>query len=467
MLLIEVDLSRYWSGMALTGKVDGGVLPRERALLLFAGRSVRLCMGVNWKDGVTIVGAHPYKGCTEPTTSILSFMKKIVLSILVFCFVCSIMSCTDIAPSDTEAVSAISIERAAQFDRQLAEIMETHGINTAGVGVIKGGSLEWTGYFGEQAPGVPASEETLFNVASITKVITSETILRLVNEGALDLDESMASYWVDPDLAEDPRHASLTSRMALNHTTGFLNWRYQDPEGVLRFINDPGTVFGYSGEGFDYAMRYAQNKLDQDPESLVQQYLFDPLGIEDASYSVRESNFDRMAKAMDENGEFYGYYCYPHGYCPEEGAYSAADDMVISVEAFAKFLVASMQGDGLSANLLADRETVQTVKPEGERIFDCNLVPDQPCPESQGFGLGWEVLDYGAHKVLSHGGSDWSEMSLAYFDTQSKDGIIIFLNAPNALAVGAMLDTLLVLDPGSPLINGYQRWVDYLKSMQE
>ena len=391
-------------------------------------------------------------------------MRTYTLPFLILCFTCLLPGCTDQVAQDSGDISAVTTELAAQYESTFPEIIEKHGINTAGIGIIKNGELVWTGYFGEQAPGVSASETTLFNVASITKTVTAETILRLVSQGHVSLDESMAPHWVDPDIEEDARHVALTPRMALNHSTGFLNWRYMDADGMLRLVNDPGTTFGYSGEGSDYVMRFASQKLGQTPETLVQEYIFDPLGMQDASYTVKESDFDRMAKAVDEDGQFFGHYCNPYGYCRNEGEFSAADDMVVTVEAYAKFLIAAMNGTGLSEELIADRKRVQTVKPEEEWVVDCSTLTEEECPQAQGFGLGWEVLDYGDTQVLSHGGSDWAELALGYFYTGSKDGVIIFLNAPNSLAVGAMLEGLLLIDPGSPMINGYQRWYDYLQS---
>jgi hypothetical protein len=40
----------------------------------------------------------------------------------------------------------------------------------------------WTGYYGDQAPSVAASRGTMFNVASITKTVAAETVLRLAHE---------------------------------------------------------------------------------------------------------------------------------------------------------------------------------------------------------------------------------------------------------------------------------------------
>lgn len=48
-------------------------------------------------------------------------------------------------------------------------------------------------------------------------------------------------------------------------------------------------------------------------------------------------------------------------------------------------------------------------------------------PRSQGYGLGFEVIDYGDFKVIGHGGSDWSELAIAYFYEPSDDTVIAWL----------------------------------------
>ena len=357
-------------------------------------------------------------------------------------------------------IESISGERDHNVTRALESLLG-QGVNTIGVGVIQAGSLVWTGYFGEQSPGVPASAETLFNVASITKTVTAETILRLAADRKLSLDESMASYWVDPDVADDPRHVDLTPRMALTHTSGFLNWRFFAPDGVLRFEQAPGTTYGYSGEGFDYVMRFAEQKLGKDFERLAREYVFEPAAMTGVSLSAREANFARIADRRDASGTFYGDYCRdrPRGWCREEGEYSAAADMVVTVEDYARFLISAMNGVGLDEAQIADRNHVHVDEGEDDTVVDCAAVPIEQCPESQGYGLGWEVLDFGDNQLIGHGGSDWSEVTLAYFYTRSRDGLIIFLNAPNRIALAAMTEALALLDPDSPMLGMYRRWL--------
>lgn len=100
---------------------------------------------------------------------------------------------------------------------------------------------------------------------------------------------------------------------------------------------------------------------------------------------------------------------------------------------------------------------MQTDK-QDQRIVRCESAGRATCPRSQGYGLGFEVIDYGRFERVGHSGSDWSEMALAYFYAPSRDAVIVFLNAPNARALSAMPDMLL-LDPSSPYLPHYRAWL--------
>ncbi len=366
-------------------------------------------------------------------------------------------------------IPEISAERGEVLDRAFRELIEEHGVITAGVGVIRNAELVWTGYYGEQRPGVSASGTTQFDVASVTKTVATETILRLVDKGKIDLDEPMAKYWLEEDIADDARSAEITPRMALTHSTGFPNWRFIDendswrfnPDLPLRFLFDPGTSYGYSGEGFEYVARFVERKLNKSFESLVIDEVFAPVGIVAASLSRREANFENIVRAIDSEGRFNGHYCRPGGAaCRAEGEWSAADDLRIAVPDHARLMIAVMNGSGYSDRISADRDRVQVEKwnePDSVLVL-CEHLPAEKCPTRQGYGLGWNVAEYRDYKILSHGGSDFSEAAQTYFYTDSKDGILIFLNAPNEKAIAMMPYAIELLDPGSAITPRYTYW---------
>ena len=352
-------------------------------------------------------------------------------------------------------IEGVSASRALMLDKAFTTLIDKHKVNTAGVAVIKNRKLVWQNQFGLQSPGVPAKTDTLFDVASLTKTVTAETILRLVAKGKLSLDESIAPYWVDPDLQDHPDIGQLTPRMLLTHTSGFMNWRYFSDDRKLGFINQPGTTFGYSGEGFEYLAKYAENKLGVPFGQLVKSTLFEPLEMNNAAFVVNKENFTRIAQQLNADGISYGYYCQPWGVCAKEGSYSAAANLVISVGDYAKFLISSMQGEGLSPELTQDRNTMQGIQFTQSDIV-CEKTSEAQCPDQLGYGLGWSISQLKNNKLIGHRGTNWSVVSLAYYYQGSGDGLVIFFNAPNKAGLAAMVDALELLDPDSPELPGYE-----------
>ncbi|MEM1054533.1 MAG: serine hydrolase domain-containing protein [Bacteroidota bacterium] len=355
-------------------------------------------------------------------------------------------------------------QRSAELNRAFPLLMRKHEVLTAGVGILRAGELEWAGYFGDQSPGVPASERTQFNAASLTKTVTAEAILRLVAAGRISLDEPMAPHWVDPDLAGEERVARVTPRMVLTHSTGLPNWRFLDDNTggyagdlPLRFLFEPGTSYSYSGEAFQYVARFTEEKLNVGFEDLIEEYVFGPIGMEEAAFSRRKANFPNIVRAVDAEGTFHGHYCTPWD-CREEGEWSAAGGLRVTVPDFAAFLGAVFRRDGYEAILADERDRVHVEQWNRRRsvLVRCERLEETSCPHAQGYGLGWQVAEYPGYEILAHRGSDWSEAALTYVYTDSGDGLLLFLNAPTARALAMMPEAIELLHPGSPVATHYR-----------
>lgn len=343
-------------------------------------------------------------------------------------------------------------------ERQLQTVLDQHRIVTAGLGVLVDGKLAWAMYHGDASPGVPANAATRFNVASITKTVTAETALQLVEAGRLDLDEPLAAYWVDPDIAGDPRLPSLTALTVLTHTTGFPNWRFFRSDGKLAFARAPGEAYGYSGEGFEYLARAIANKLQRPFPQVVQEMVFEPAGMRDAVMEVRRDGLRDVAVAVDDEGTTHRVWCRPHGSCRDEGSYSAADDLLVTVPDYARFLAMVARDEPGHAGTSVARGRV-LVDTGDDAVVDCDDGTDIVCPRAQGYGLGFVVIDHDAMRILGHSGNDWAEVALGYVRLPTRDGLIVFLNAPNRRGLAAMPELVELLDPDSPFPGQYRRWL--------
>lgn len=292
----------------------------------------------------------------------------------------------------------------------IQKILTENKVPAVGVGIIRDGKLARMDVIGELTKGVAAPPNTIFNVASLAKPIVTMLTLKLVSQGEWKLDEPLANYWVDPDVANDPRSKQLTTRHVLSHQSGFVNWRWLHASKKLAFDVDPGTKFQYSGEGFNYLQRALENKFSMPLEQLVDAVVFKPLAMNDSRF-VWDLGMDgaRFAVEHDESGKPY----------PAEKRMKAiaADDLLTTVADYAKFGVSVLNQTGLT-----------------QEVAEAMRTPQAAMKGSASMGLGWELhRNLGQQKeyALIHSGSDQGVRTVMILLPQSKQGLIIFTNGDN------------------------------------
>ena len=293
-------------------------------------------------------------------------------------------------------------------------------LNVTGVGIayIEDGKLAWTRFYGDQVPGgPPANDQTLYSIASLTKPITAEIILRLASAGSRELGEPIYRYWTDPDVKDNPWNKLLTPRLCLSHQTGFTNWRYQTGN-VLKFQWEPGTRFGYSGEGFDYIAHFAEKRTGKPFEELARAEVFDRIGMKDTSFTPRSWWQGRQAKPVESG---------------DRTKWSAADLLRTTAGDYARFIVSIMHNEGVTPAIAEQRLTItrNQITPETSSVF-CELASDpKHCTVAAGFGLGWHIVKIDGTTILDHTGADSDVKTFAFFIPQGRIGAVIFTDGPN------------------------------------
>jgi CubicO group peptidase (beta-lactamase class C family) len=155
----------------------------------------------------------------------------------------------------------------------------------AGLWIAKGDRVLYERYFGECTP------DTEFFIASAGKWLASATLMSVVDEGKLSLDDP-AGKWL-PGFRQDPKGAA-TLRQMLSHTSGYPGYQ---PEGKPRDdyqtlaesvahllplapVAKPGERFDYGGLAMQAAGRMAEIATHRDWEKLFQERIAKPLGME-------------------------------------------------------------------------------------------------------------------------------------------------------------------------------------------
>ncbi|MDQ1294252.1 MAG: hypothetical protein QG608_2135, partial [Actinomycetota bacterium] len=96
------------------------------------------------------------------------------------------------------------------------------------------------GLDGSPSPAEPMTEDTIFDLASLTKILATTTaVLQLHEQGQVHLDDPVQTYLPEFNTADDPRRAQVTVRMLLTHTSGIGgDLSRQGPWGLVRADKD-------------------------------------------------------------------------------------------------------------------------------------------------------------------------------------------------------------------------------------
>lgn len=156
------------------------------------------------------------------------------------------------------------------------------------------------GLDGAPAPAEPMTEDTMFDIASMTKILATTTaLLQLYEQGKVGIDDPVQTYLPEFNPANDPRRAQVTLRMLLTHTSGIAGDLSRDApwgvtaadkaDGIRRALNarvefTPGELFHYSDIGFIILGTLVEKITGEPLDVYVQDNVFGPLGMADTRY---------------------------------------------------------------------------------------------------------------------------------------------------------------------------------------
>ena len=246
----------------------------------------------------------------------------------------------------------------AEVDAAVAQVMAGTGAKGLAVAVIDNGIVTQVSAYGARnAIGDPLKTDSIMYGASLTKTTFAYMVAQLADAGLLDLDKSIAGALPQPlpsysapeiddnyahwsDLANDDRWKKLTPRILLNHGSGWANFGFLEPDEKLRFHFEPGTRYGYSGDGIILLQFVLERGLGLDVGREMQTRLFDPLGMKDTSLIWRDDFAGRAADGwtIEGNPE-------PHD---DRGRVRAAGSMDTTIADMAKLAAGLVRGERLS-----------------------------------------------------------------------------------------------------------------------
>ena len=223
------------------------------------------------------------------------------------------------------------------FDEQsLPGLMTEFAVPGMGVTVVEERQIESRGYGVKKVDGEAVTPETLFQACSISKPVTAVAVVRLAQEGILDLDEDVNDYltsWKVPKMASSqPR---VTLRQLLGHVAGTTVHGFPgyEPDSSLpttvevldgkppantepvRVTGVPGAGFRYSGGGITIVQQVMTDLLKQPFPTLMRELVLDPLGMTASTFEqpLHPSRWPEAATGHHEDGTPVpgGWHVYP------------------------------------------------------------------------------------------------------------------------------------------------------------
>jgi CubicO group peptidase (beta-lactamase class C family) len=326
------------------------------------------------------------------------------------------------------------------------QVLRDDLVPSISLALVKDDRLVWAKAFGYQNVGrkVPADTETLYVTGSIFKVVVASALMRLVDEGKLDLDAPVNSYLKKFQI-ENPyeKETPLTLRHLLSHHSGLGNgaqmvplWRRELPTALEDLVkkrakvsSKPGEKFAYSNYAFALNGWLLGEVEGSSFTSALRRRLLDPLEMTHTALEPTPALAENLAfpyQASSDGRKVVPAERYRLDVYPAGDLYSTPSDM-------ARFLIMHLGGGKYAGQQILSQKAVEEMaRPQFSKPDDRMRV-----------GLGW-MIGGGKTRRLWHNGAVPGFYTFMGILPEKKVGVVLFCNRfdPLAAALGVFQDPL-------------------------
>ncbi|SOC22543.1 CubicO group peptidase (beta-lactamase class C family) [Ureibacillus xyleni] len=327
--------------------------------------------------------------------------------------------------------------------------LEKTSVKGVSIAIIKDNKIDQTIQYGYANENMKVNDETLFQIASLSKVVTATTVLKLHEEKFIDLDDDVNKYL--PFQLKNPHfpNETITIRMLLDHTSSIKdNWdvldelytiesgggdsnitleqfvkEYLDKNGKwyskeTNFTeNKPGETFEYSNVGYGLLGFIVEKATNMPFDKYVKETIFKPIGMKNTEWKHQNIETDNIASPYEYGKELphYSFPTYPDG------------SLKTNVIEFSKFL------------------TSMSIEETDDKILQPETIEEMLKPHSnegkQALGWSYSTLEDVFMKklnngnIIGHTGSDPGIFSIALYNREKGNGLVIFMNKQMELEI--------------------------------
>ncbi|WP_442545803.1 serine hydrolase domain-containing protein [Arthrobacter sp. KN11-1C] len=302
--------------------------------------------------------------------------------------------------------------------------------------VIDNFEVAWTKSWGtaDAQSGAPATNETLYQAASISKPVAAMASLKASLNGLFDLDQDVNTILKSWTLPDDPFNGgpAVTPRMLMSHTSGlgdgfgFPGYEPGEPlptvlqilDGhapsslpAVRLVRPAMTAYQYSGGGIEIEQLMLTDTVGEPFTQIMHDWILEPIGMTNSTFEQPlPAKFEHQAaRAHDETGAAMGV---PWHVYPEQagaGLWSTPGDL-------ARFLIEVQKTLAGRSTMILDRTTMRNM------ITPVGVGP---------FAVGFVVAQKGDGWYFEHDGENWGFKARVIAHVAKGNGAVIMTNGHN------------------------------------
>jgi len=332
----------------------------------------------------------------------------------------------------------------AWLDGKIPDALNRGDLPGAVVTVVHNGRILVTRGYGHAATGAdgepqrPVDSDTLFRIASVSKLATSISVMQLVERGELDLDVDISAY---TDVKIPRRYpGDITLRHLLTHTAGFEehagnpekepdldSYIHRDPPAQ---VFAPGTTPAYSNYGMSLAGYIVERVSGEVFEDYVREHVLEPAGMDSSTFDqpLPERLADRVANGYKTSaGQAQPF---------EEMPDSPAGSLTVSGADAGKFMLAMLNQSQGSALLKGET---------WRQMFSPGLGADQlgVLAEGKQMGLGFFDENRNGYRIVGHSGYANSFHADLEVYPDNGSGVFVAVNGEGKDGAEALKDDLM------------------------
>lgn len=321
------------------------------------------------------------------------------------------------------------------LDARVPELMERDGTPGVSLAITDRNGLAGTGTWGyaDLTTKQPVTDDTLFQIGSITKSFTALALLAAQEEGKVDLKKPLTEYL--PWFSVHTEFQPLTAHDLLTHTAGIPGNRddiFNSPYMAAALSQQhtawaPGERYYYSNVGYQVLHELLLTVTGEAYEDIIRERFFGPLGMTHSNPTIRLESRDQQSVA----------YVSPYDDRPSDRSRPLVEAQLLEY-AIGDGCIQATAGDlAAYARLWLNRGAAgdkRVVSPESfdkfATIYPGTTEPGEP---DDGYGYGVNVHERdGSEPLLAHSGGMVGQHAYAAADLRDGHGVAVLINGPGS-----------------------------------